>query len=121
MKGETAFIDPRYRQRSKEEAKLVEIIEKCFLFEPEKRISIFDIVRMLEDAIDECIGREASIEEVLKEVVLLPSSEGEDSESDDDDDDGDEKKEAAGDGMKNDGEKEEITSIEERSPPHWED
>ena len=51
--GETPYIDPRYRERSFGERKLVELMEKCWVYEPEKRISMFDAVDFLKKAIEE--------------------------------------------------------------------
>eukprot|EP00934_Nitzschia_sp_Nitz4_P000629 Nitzschia sp. Nitz4//scaffold42_size132992//16750//18247//NITZ4_003381-RA/size132992-processed-gene-0.27-mRNA-1//-1//CDS//3329551664//629//frame0 len=45
--GETAFVDPRYRTRSYIEGQLVEVMEKCWTFDPMKRIDIFEVVRLL--------------------------------------------------------------------------
>ena len=52
-RGETAYIDDRYRTRSFAESKLVKLIEKCFVFDPEERITIFEAVRFLQEAINE--------------------------------------------------------------------
>lgn len=49
--GEQPFVDPRYRERSLEEAKLVEIIEWCHEFYPHDRPSIFEVVDFLRDAL----------------------------------------------------------------------
>mmetsp|Transcript_695 Transcript_695/g.1606 ORF Transcript_695/g.1606 Transcript_695/m.1606 type:complete len:89 (+) Transcript_695:1748-2014(+) len=51
--GEKPFIDPRYMNQSLAEAKLAEIIDRCFSFRPEDRPSIFDVVRFLSDALKE--------------------------------------------------------------------
>lgn len=51
--GEKAFIDPRYKERSLAEAKLVEIIEKCHEYYPEDRPSIFEVVELLLEALEE--------------------------------------------------------------------
>ena len=50
MKGEKAPIDPRYRERSLAEAKLVEVIDWCHEFDPQQRPSVFDVVQFLRDA-----------------------------------------------------------------------
>ena len=47
------FIDPRYRERSLAEAKLVEIIEKCHQSYPWDRPSIFEVVAFLRDALED--------------------------------------------------------------------
>lgn len=52
-KGIKPFIDPRYSERSLEEAKLVEIIEKCHQNYPWDRPSIFEVVAFLRDALKE--------------------------------------------------------------------
>lgn len=49
--GETAFIDPRYRNRSLAESKLVEIIEKCWEYDPSKRPTVFSVVDFLKEAL----------------------------------------------------------------------
>lgn len=51
--GEKPFIDPRYKERSLAEAKLVEIIEKCHEYYPEDRPSIFELVEVLWEALEE--------------------------------------------------------------------
>ena len=47
MKGETAFIDERYRNQSFITSKLVEVMEKCWAFDPKDRIDIFQAVKIL--------------------------------------------------------------------------
>jgi len=51
--GEIAFIDPRYKTRSYAEKKLVEIMEKCWKFDPDERPEIFEVVQYLRNAIRE--------------------------------------------------------------------
>jgi len=51
MGGEKPFIDPRYRTRTIGEAELVNVIERCFVTKPDKRASIFEIVKMLRAAV----------------------------------------------------------------------
>ena len=53
IKGETAFIDPRYRTRSLAEKRLVEIMEKCWELKTQDRIDIFEAVRLLRQAVEE--------------------------------------------------------------------
>lgn len=43
------LVDPRYRSRSFIESKLVAIMEECWEWEPERRISIFEVVRQLRE------------------------------------------------------------------------
>jgi Uma2 family endonuclease len=47
MNGMTAFIDPRYKQRSFAESKLAEIIPQCWIYDPNQRIDIFQLVNLL--------------------------------------------------------------------------
>jgi serine/threonine protein kinase len=52
-KGEKAYIDPRFKERSLAEAKLVEIIDLCHEYNPEDRPSIFEVVEFLRAAMAE--------------------------------------------------------------------
>jgi len=47
--GTRAFLDPRWKNRSYAEGKLVEIIQKCWRQDPNKRIDIFEAVRRLKE------------------------------------------------------------------------
>ena len=51
MKGQKPPIDPRYPERSFAERTLVEIIERCWIYDPDERIDIFEAVETLLDAI----------------------------------------------------------------------
>ena len=51
--GTTAFIDPRYLERSFAESKLVEIIPQCWIYDPRQRIDIFQLVDFLHIAVNE--------------------------------------------------------------------
>jgi len=51
--GEKAYIDPRFKERSLAEARLVEIIEKCHEYYEEDRPSIFEVVEFLWEAIED--------------------------------------------------------------------
>ena len=51
--GEKPYIDPRYKERSMSEAKLTEIIDKCHEYYQEDRPSIFEVVDMLWQALEE--------------------------------------------------------------------
>ena len=51
--NETAFIDPRYSTRSKAEATIVDAIKRCFVYEPNNRISVFELVSILRQAYQE--------------------------------------------------------------------
>jgi hypothetical protein len=51
--GEKAPLDQRYREQSLPESKLVEVIDWCHEFDPQKRPSVFDVVQFLRDAMEE--------------------------------------------------------------------
>lgn len=74
-------MDPRYREKSNEEAKLVEIIEKCFTFDPNDRPSIFEVVDFLRKAVDELVGKGTEARQaVLKEIAGIPIDDSDDEE-----------------------------------------
>jgi Protein kinase domain len=50
-KGGAITIDPRYKERSKVEAKLVEIIEWCQERKREDRPSVFELIEELKDVL----------------------------------------------------------------------
>lgn len=47
MGGKRAFIDSRYRKRSRIEAELIELMEDCWRQRPSERPSIFEAVTRL--------------------------------------------------------------------------
>ena len=49
--GELPFVDPRYKDRSFAEKKLVELMEKCWIYNPDERISSFEAVEFLRKAV----------------------------------------------------------------------
>ncbi|KAL7544377.1 hypothetical protein ACHAWF_007762, partial [Thalassiosira exigua] len=51
--GKRAYIDPRYRERSFAEGKLVELMELCWKPDPDERISMFGAVEFLREAVRE--------------------------------------------------------------------
>jgi len=51
IKGETAFIDSRYKNRSFAEAILVQVIENCWIYNSDERTNIFEIVEYLKNAV----------------------------------------------------------------------
>ena len=51
VKGDMAYVDPRYHDRSPSEAVLAEIIPKCYAFNPEDRPTIFELVDVLKVAV----------------------------------------------------------------------
>eukprot|EP00566_Odontella_aurita_P005962 CAMPEP_0113579424 /NCGR_PEP_ID=MMETSP0015_2-20120614/30060_1 /TAXON_ID=2838 /ORGANISM="Odontella" /LENGTH=579 /DNA_ID=CAMNT_0000483401 /DNA_START=188 /DNA_END=1927 /DNA_ORIENTATION=+ /assembly_acc=CAM_ASM_000160 len=53
VKGERPFIDPRWREHSVVEKKLIEVIEKCWIHDPEERADIFWVVKVLREAVAE--------------------------------------------------------------------
>jgi serine/threonine protein kinase len=52
-RGEKPYIDPRWRNHSFAEGKIVELIERCYPFKAEDRIDIFQTVQFLRDAVHE--------------------------------------------------------------------
>lgn len=52
ISGNHAYIDERYRSRSFAEQKLVEAIEMCWEYEPDKRVDIFTLIEFLQQAVD---------------------------------------------------------------------
>jgi len=52
-KGQLPYIDPRYRTRSFAEGKLVEIMERCWEYEPDNRADIFEVSDFLTEAVIE--------------------------------------------------------------------
>ena len=52
VSGNRSFIDERYRSRSYAEQKLVEAIDKCWEYDPLKRIDIFELIQFLRGAMD---------------------------------------------------------------------
>ena len=51
--GETDYIDPRFLERSYGEQKLVEVIRRTWEYDPDKRIDVFGIVKLLRKATEE--------------------------------------------------------------------
>ena len=51
--GELPYVDLRYKERSFAERKLIELMEKCWIYDPNERISIFDAVDFLRKAVEE--------------------------------------------------------------------
>jgi len=49
IKGNRAFIDPRWKERSFIESKMVEVMEKCWIGDINERIDIFGAVKELRD------------------------------------------------------------------------
>ena len=52
-KGKRTFLDPRYSQRSIGEQAMADIIIRAWEHDPSKRISVFEIVRLLKVAIEQ--------------------------------------------------------------------
>ena len=55
MVGETPYIDPRWRERSFAEGKLIEVMQKMWTYNPDERIDIFEVIAFLRDALDETL------------------------------------------------------------------
>lgn len=51
--GKLAYVDSRWGERSFGEKKLIELMEKCWIYDPDERISIFGAVDFLRKAIKE--------------------------------------------------------------------
>jgi serine/threonine protein kinase len=49
IKGELAYVDPRWKERTFIETKLVELMEKCWVYDPKERIDIFETVKQLRE------------------------------------------------------------------------
>jgi hypothetical protein len=45
------YVDPRYKDRSYAEKMLVELMEKCWIYDPDERISSFEAVEFLRKAV----------------------------------------------------------------------
>jgi len=58
--GELPYVDERYRTRSYGEGRLVEIMERCWVYEPEKRATIFEVVEFLRETLAEHKRREVA-------------------------------------------------------------
>jgi serine/threonine protein kinase len=52
MQGELSFIDQRYRNRSYAETKLIDIMERCWVYDSSSRATIFEIVELLLEAVE---------------------------------------------------------------------
>lgn len=53
IEGSLPYVDPRYKERSFAERKLVELMEQCWKYDPAERINIFDAVAFLRKAMKE--------------------------------------------------------------------
>eukprot|EP00536_Pseudo-nitzschia_multiseries_P002046 jgi/Psemu1/283451/fgenesh1_pg.27_\ len=53
INGTRAFIDPRWKERSFIESKLVEVMERCWLDDPNERMDIFQAVKRLREIKEE--------------------------------------------------------------------
>ncbi|KAG7337705.1 serine/threonine kinase [Nitzschia inconspicua] len=47
--GKRAFVDPRWKDRSYIESQLVDVMERCWEHDPNKRIDIFTVVQLLRE------------------------------------------------------------------------
>jgi serine/threonine protein kinase len=55
-KGLKPYVDPRYKTRSFAEGKLVEVLERCWEFDQDKRTSIFEVLDYLRSAVEEFVS-----------------------------------------------------------------
>lgn len=53
MKGEKSYLDPRYRGKNFIQDELIELMYKCWHYEPDKRADIFEAVTILRDILEE--------------------------------------------------------------------
>ena len=51
--GGLPYVDSRYKERSFAESKLVELMERCWTYDPDQRITIFEAVDFLRKAVRE--------------------------------------------------------------------
>ena len=51
------YVDERYRERSFEEGKLIELMEKCWAYDPSKRCTAFEAVSFIRNAVKESNAR----------------------------------------------------------------
>jgi len=52
MKGEIAYVDPRYKGKNYVQDRLIEIMLRCWKLKPEDRADIFEIVAFLRETLD---------------------------------------------------------------------
>lgn len=51
--GEKPKLDTRWKEHSFAEGKILELLERCFEYDPDKRINMFETVEFLERAVEE--------------------------------------------------------------------
>ena len=79
--GVKPFIDPRYlKEKSLAEAKLAEIIDRCYAHKPEDRPSIFEVVEFLRDALkqfreQQTSDKDSTDQEVQQKMLLSDDNE----------------------------------------------
>lgn len=109
--GVTAKIDPRFYDKSFAERKLIEVIKRCYVYDPDERADINEIQHMLEVAIAEDerrIGTEwdpdaqNELEKALSEDKADHSDSSE--EEDEDEDNGENDSDGRAHGSETDGE-----------------
>jgi hypothetical protein len=67
IQRETAYIDPRWRNHSFAEGLLVDIMEKCWEYDPNDRIEIGQLVLLLRQAVAENEQHEALKQHMMQE------------------------------------------------------
>lgn len=60
VRGKRPYIDERWKEHSFAERKLIEIIERCWIHDPESRADIFSVVQFLREAVVENAQLEGS-------------------------------------------------------------
>lgn len=53
LDGKLPYVDPRWKDRSYIERRLVELMEKCWIFNPDERVDIFYAVEFLRETVKE--------------------------------------------------------------------
>jgi len=51
--GKLPYVDPRWKERSYIERRLVELTEKCWIYDPDERVDIFYAVEFLRETVRE--------------------------------------------------------------------
>ena len=51
-RGQIPYIDPKWKKRNLAERKIVEAIEKCWEYDPDKRLSAYEILEILREGVE---------------------------------------------------------------------
>jgi hypothetical protein len=73
INGTRAYVDPRWRQRSYIETKLVDVMEQCWVhYKHKKRIDIFQVVKLLREIKKENESRKKNKNNNTREELKTP-------------------------------------------------